>query len=308
MDHVHKFTPLKKGFPQKICVCGEVRGVSAIKVGKNTIDVGGGGAGDVIRWSGTQAALQVGDLGMNVTTGRPSAFIEGEARDLGYDDEGEAGKRRRLGVQQNANATTLSTVGYATAPTANSPGAGAAVHNDSSGNGQFVEYATGATLNANAGWIATTFDQTQRIYRSCYDAWIKTGANIANVRFWIGMFSATPMASATPTIHAAAFRYDTAADGTAFWRIVTIDGTTTNAQATTTAITTNTAYRFRILWLTGTNTVRFFINGVDVGSSTTNLPATTQNLGHVEEVRALAAANKVIRIGGIWIAQNAAAA
>jgi hypothetical protein len=305
-NHTHKFVPLRKGFPQKICTCGEVRGVSSLKVGQNTIDVGANGAGDVIRFTDSQVALAAGDLGMDNITGRPRAFIEGEDRLMAHVDEiSGSGKRRMWGIQQNANLATLSQVGFATAPTVNTPGAAAVVHNDASGNGQFIEYATGATLNADAGWISSAFTQTQRIYRFIYDAYIKTGANIANVRFWAGMFSATPMASATPAIHAAAFRYDTGADDTAFWRIVTIDGATTNAQATTTAIATDTVYRLRIVWLTGTTTVRFLINGVDVGSSTTNLPTTTQNLGHVEQVRALAAANKIIRVGGIWVSQNA---
>jgi hypothetical protein len=305
-NHVHKFVPLRKGFPQKICPCGEVRGVSSIKVGQNTIDVGAGGAGDVIRFTGSQAALAAGDLGMDNVSGRPRAFIEGEDRLMAHVDEViGSGKRRMWGIQQNPNLNTLAQIGFSTAPTVNTPGAAAVVHNDSSGNGQFIEYATGATANADAGWIATSFDQTQRIYRYIYDVYVKTGADITNVRIWLGLFSATPMASATPAIHATAFRYDTGADGTAFWRIVTIDGTTTNAQATTQAIAANTVYRLRIVWLTGTNTVRFMINGTDFGSSTTNLPTTTQNIGHVEQLRALTAANKVFRIGGIWVSQNA---
>lgn len=306
--HIHKFTPLMRGFPQKICKCGELRGITSAKIGKNTIDVGGAGAGDVIRFSGSQAALQAGDLGMDNVSGRPRAFIEGEDRLMPHVDEViGSGKRRMWGIQQNASLTTIAQTGFATAPTVNTPGAGAVVHDDASGNGQFIEYATGATLNADAGWLSSAFSQTQRIYRFIYDAWIKTGADVTNVRFWIGMFSATPMASATPAIHAAAFRYDTGADGTAFWRIVTIDGTTTNAQATTQSIAANTVYRLRIVWLAGTNTVRFLINGTDFGSSTGNLPTTTQNLGHVEQVRALAAANKVIRVGGIWVSQNSGA-
>lgn len=307
--HVHKFTLLRKGFPQKICACGEVRGISSMKVGQNTIDVGGAGAGDVIRWSGAQAALAAGDLAMDTVSGRPRAFIEGESKDLPHVDESIGGGRRRMwGIQQNANLTTLNQIGFVTAPTINTPGAAAVVHDDASGNGQFIEYATGAVVGQDAGWLSTAFSQTMRNYRFIHDMWIKTGADITNVRFWLGMFSATPMASATPAVHAAAFRYDTAADGTVFWRIVTIDGTTTNAQVTTTAIAINTTYRLRIVWAVGVGTVRFFINGVLVGSSTTNLPTTSTLLGHVEQARNITVAgNKVIRIGGIWVTQNAAA-
>lgn len=308
-SHEHKFVPLRRGFPQKICTCGMMAGISSIRVGRNTIDVGAAGAGDVIRWSGAQAALAAGDLAMDTVSGRPRAFIEGESRDLGHVDEAEGGGRRRMwGINQNANATTLNQVGFATAPTVNSPGAGAAVHNDSSGNGQFIEYATGATLNNDAGWISSAFTQTQRIYRYTHDMWIKTGADIANVRYWMGMFSATPMAASDPAVHAAAFRYDTAVDGTAFWRTYTNDAVSTGTvTTTTTAIAINTAYRLRIVWAVGTATVRFYVNGVNVANHTTDLPTTTQDLGHIEQVRALAAANKVVRIGGIWVSQNAAA-
>lgn len=283
-------------------------GISSMKVGKNTIDVGGAGAGDVIRWSGAQAALAAGDLAMDTVSGRPRAFIEGESKDLCHIDESEGGGRRRMwGIQQSAGLTTLSQIGFATGPTVNTVTA-AAVHNDASGNGQFIEYDTGAVINVNSGWISTAFSQSQRIYRFIYDAYIKTGADIANVRYWMGMFSATPMAAADPAVHAAAFRYDTGVDGTAFWRAYTNDAVTTGTvTTTTTAIAINTTYRLRIVWAVGTATVRFFINGVSVASHTTDLPTTTQNLGHVEQIQNLAAANKVIRIGGIWVSQNAAA-
>lgn len=308
-SHTHKFTPLKRGFPQKICACGTMAGISSIKVGKNTIDVGAAGAGDVIRWSGAQAALAAGDLAMDTVSGRPRAFIEGESRDLGHIDEGEGGGRRRMfGIQQNANLTTTSQVGFVTAPTVNTPGAGAAVHNDTSGNGQFIEYASTAAIDSDAGWLSSAFSQTQRIYRYTHDMWVKTGGAITTSRIWMGMFSATPMAAADPAIHAAAFRYDTVADGTAFWRTYTNDGTTTGTvTVTTTAIAVDTAYRLRIVWAVGTATVRFYINGVNVANHTTDLPTTTQNLGHVEQIRALAAASRIVRIGGVWVSQNAAA-
>lgn len=306
--HIHNFVALKKGFPQKLCRCGEMRGISSIKVGKNTIDVGGAGAGDVIRWSGAQAALAAGDLAMDTVSGRPRAFIEGESRDLGYLDECEGGGRRRMfGIQQNANLTTISQIGYATVPTVNTSTA-AAVHNDASGNGQFIEYDTSATINTNSGWISSAFSQSQRIYRFIYDAWIKTGADITSVRYWMGMFSATPMAASDPAVHAAAFRYDTGVDGTAFWRAYTNDAVSTGTVTTGgVAIAANTAYRLRIVWATGTATVRFFVNGTNIANHTTDLPTTTQDLGHVEQIQNLAAANKVIRIGGIWVSQNAAA-
>lgn len=68
--HEHRYVPIRHGYPQRICKCG------AMKIGKNTITLSPGGA-DVLRWSTTQAATAAGDIGMNVTTGRPSAFVGG---------------------------------------------------------------------------------------------------------------------------------------------------------------------------------------------------------------------------------------
>jgi hypothetical protein len=245
---------------------------------------------------------------MDVTSGRPRSFIEGESRDLLHVDEAQgSGLRRCWGIQQNAGLTTLAQVGFATAPTVNTPGAGASVHDDSSGNGQFIEYTTSAAIDSDAGWLSTAFSQTRRNYRFIYDAFIKTGGDISSVRMWFGLFSATPMASADPAIHAAAFRYDTAVDGTAFWRAYTNDaGTPGTVTTTTQSIAADTTYRLRILFATGLGTVRFYVNGVNVANHTTDIPTTTQNLGHVEQVRALAASSRVIRIGGIWVSQNTA--
>ena len=58
-----------------------------LKFGSNTIDLSPSGVGDVIRWSGTQAALAAGDLGMDVSTGRPSAVIDDVVKALAHTDE-----------------------------------------------------------------------------------------------------------------------------------------------------------------------------------------------------------------------------
>ncbi|MDO8598089.1 MAG: hypothetical protein Q7R45_15880, partial [Sulfuricaulis sp.] len=57
-----------------------------LKVGQNTITTCPAGVGDLFRWSATKAAVAAGDLGMNQTTGRPSAYV-GAARDLAYTAE-----------------------------------------------------------------------------------------------------------------------------------------------------------------------------------------------------------------------------
>lgn len=53
-----------------------------VQFGENSITLSPSGVGDVVRWSATQAAAALGDLGMSTATGRPSAFIGGSARNL----------------------------------------------------------------------------------------------------------------------------------------------------------------------------------------------------------------------------------
>jgi hypothetical protein len=48
--------------------------------GVNSITLSPAGVGDLARWTTSQAAAQLGDLGMDITTGRPSCFVNGAAQ------------------------------------------------------------------------------------------------------------------------------------------------------------------------------------------------------------------------------------
>lgn len=76
--HTHNWKSLETEYP-KFCACGAMR-VPSMHSGKNSITIAAANV-DLIRWSGTQAALALGDIGMNTTTGRPSMFVDGSARD-----------------------------------------------------------------------------------------------------------------------------------------------------------------------------------------------------------------------------------
>jgi hypothetical protein len=65
---------------------GEIRFEGEVKFGENTITVCPGGT-NVIRWSGTQLALQAGDLGMSLASGRPQAWISGANHQIAHVDE-----------------------------------------------------------------------------------------------------------------------------------------------------------------------------------------------------------------------------
>lgn len=310
VPHKHKLTTWKKGFPLKLCKCGFVSGIRP-KVGSNTIDVGASGAGDIIRWSATTAAIAAGDIGMSALTsesknGRPSAFIESEARDLAGRQKMAGGSLSRIiKVQQNAGLTTLSNVGIAAAPTTiGTP----TVLNVTSGEGQHIQYLSGAVANDEGGIVMPTFDQIQRIRNPVIDVAMRTAAVITVVRTWSGVFSGDPMGSDTPAVHLMGFRYSPATDATAFWRCVTDNGSgIPTVTTTTTAFVGTTSYRLRIVCDADGSTVRFYINGILVATHTTTLPTNTQNLGFVHKVRTLETVAKAIRFGRLYILQKASA-
>lgn len=68
-----KMYAIRRNVPIFVCVCG------MLKVGKNTISMSPAGS-NVMRWSATQAALAAGDLGMDVATGEPQAFVGGSSK------------------------------------------------------------------------------------------------------------------------------------------------------------------------------------------------------------------------------------
>jgi hypothetical protein len=75
-NHVHRWAKICRGLPHSACKCGFLK-VSSVQVGRNTITMSPSGVGDVARWSATQTAPAVGDVGMNVTTGRLQFNLSG---------------------------------------------------------------------------------------------------------------------------------------------------------------------------------------------------------------------------------------
>lgn len=303
--HKHKLTLWRRGYPLKMCKCGFMCGITT-KVGKNTIDVGAAGAGDVIRWDATTAAIGAGDIGMSALTsenanGRPSIFVESEAKSLDARscDPG-SGIRRLILIQQDASLTTLSTHGTGIPVTNGTP----SLVNVGTGEGQFIQYLSGAVSGNNGGVTAPTFDQTQFIYRPIIDVAVRNPATISTARWWVGMFSGDPMGSATPALHIMGFRYDTAVDGTT-WRAITDNGSgTPTATDTTVTFSATTSYRMRIIVDSAGANVRFYINGILRATHTTTLPTTTQNLGYCAQVQTTSAAARGIRFGRLYIGQK----
>ncbi len=200
-------------------------------------------------------------------------------------------ERREWWWQVNANDTTAEAVGLA-APTAT----GSAAQNDGA-TGPFIQYDTSSSINSDAGWNGASTG-IRADWNPVMTAYVATDAVITSVRIWVGMFSADPMGAADPSLHIAAFRYDTVADGTAFWRCVTEDGTTISVTITTIAIAVDTPYNLRIDVRDKTS-IKFYINGILAATKGVNLPTTTTDLQVHAELRNLTAASRFFNLNKV---------
>jgi hypothetical protein len=155
--------------------------------------------------------------------------------------------------------------------------------------GHYWRRGSAAALNSDAGWqdsvqvidLDTTY-WVEMVFRP--------NTALTELRIWIGLFSATPMASNDPTLHGIGINYDTAAHGDGFWRAWSND----NVGGGTITATTSTIVgggRYRLVMDTSTaGTVKFYINGTLVATHTTNLPVTSQKMLRNIATRTLAAA------------------
>jgi len=124
--------------------------------------------------------------------------------------------------------------------------------------------------------------------------------NTSNVRIWSGFTNqtrATIGGSNNPAGDIAAFRYDTATDGTT-WRCVTKNNSTINVQNS--GVTVGTAgVKLEIILSSGN--VAFKIDGVEVCNNTANLPRANQMLRYVNSITNLSASSRSLRVGWVYI-------
>lgn len=69
--HTHNWVPIRKGFPQSLCKCG------MLKVGTHTVLLG-----DLVRYTSTKAPVAMGEIGMDLATGRAQQFVGGAAQEI----------------------------------------------------------------------------------------------------------------------------------------------------------------------------------------------------------------------------------
>ncbi|MEI6237305.1 MAG: hypothetical protein WCP03_01750, partial [Candidatus Saccharibacteria bacterium] len=160
-----------------------------------------------------------------------------------------------------------------------------------------------ATANANGNYYGISGNTN---YNSSLNPSFQTYVQLpatTTERAWAGITSATHavMAAANnPAGNFAAFRYDTATDGTT-WRCVVKNGTTITPNPTNnTGVTATTAGVDLEIVLSGTNAA-FKINGVEVCNLSANLPAANTNLRYVNSISNLAVGVRNMRIGWIYL-------
>ncbi len=187
----------------------------------------------------------------------------------------------------NAAAATIAAVGIV-APTATV----ATISNDT--DSTYINFATTAAIGNIAGLISTTFNLVRPNYDPTFIAVIRTGADITNLRLFVGLFATAPTNADNPPNNSICFRYSApAADGG--WRGICRDAA---AQTVSAQIGANLAAntRYVLKFRKEASTVYF---SVDNGSETavaTNLPAGATDLGMAVRVIATVAAIKNLKL------------
>lgn len=180
------------------------------------------------------------------------------------------------------------------APTA--AGTGSSV-NDSTG--VYISYASAASTNSNAGWSEFTNTLVGTENAPVFYAALMTGSSLATCRLWVGLAASALIASDTPSVHYAAFRYSPAVDGTAFWRCVTDNGSgSPTVTVTTAAIAVSTRYKLRID-ATDPASIKFYINDALVATHTTTLPTSSTKLGIEGRLRTLENVAKALALSRV---------
>ena len=197
-------------------------------------------------------------------------------------------------VLKNAGAATVTVVGLPANPTLS-----ATASNGDDANTAWLTHTTGTSTNSSSGVISATFTILESSWSPQYYTNIKTGSTITTIRYWIGLFSASPDSSATPAANYVAFRFDTGASDTN-WQFCT--GTdATHQTCTDTGVTpaANTTYNFSVV-CSGTSSCTGTVNGTSKTNST-NLPASGTQMCYGNRVTTLTPAARVISWGRIGI-------
>jgi hypothetical protein len=199
--------------------------------------------------------------------------------------------RQEKQVCKNPVLTTVSPVGMA------SPTLDVTVTNADDADGPWLNHATTNVSGNKSGVLATGYVACRCDWLPEFVATVKLVA-VTAVRLWVGLVSSSANeTSSTPNTHAAAFRYATDVDGTAFWRCVTIAGTGATAQVTVTNVAAAAGVKHTFRIMCGAAAVEFYIDDVRVATHATVLPGPTVLMGYTVRVVTLEAVIKNVKWG-----------
>lgn len=165
----------------------------------------------------------------------------------------------------------------------------------------YVNAASAATAGAVAGLVTATFNLTRCAYNPRFDCLISTAAaaDLANIRIWIGLFSAAPPnADALGSVSALAFRYSTVAPDDGWVAVASGASTQFTSSPLSGLLTPDTRYLLSIEVNAAAGSATFTINNNSAQATTitSSLPAATTNLGVAVHCITTVAAAKNFRI------------
>ena len=199
-------------------------------------------------------------------------------------------------------ATTLSNVGFPTAPTASA----ITLTNRDSGNGRLLGMATSA-VSGNNGYIH--HDDFVEFRMQPYVSGKFRSGTATSVRYWWGLFDGDPRLTAAPaaSLEQASFAWDTGVYS-GNWRCITSDGATATVTDSGVAMSNNTRVTFRIECDTegAFDEVRFYIDDSLVATHTgSNIPASSTVLQHWASLTTLTAGIREARATGLHATSQA---
>jgi hypothetical protein len=197
-------------------------------------------------------------------------------------------------VLKNAGAATVTAVGLAASPTLT-----ATVSNGDDATTAWLTHTTGSGNGNASGVISATFTILQSSWSPQYYTNVKSGATITNIRYWVGLFSASPDSSAAPAATSlVAFRFDSSVPDTN-WQFCTSNSGTQTCTDTGVAVAASTTYNFSIV-CSGTSSCTGTVNGTSKTNST-NLPPSGTQMGYGNRVTNLTGSSHTISWGRIGI-------
>jgi len=163
----------------------------------------------------------------------------------------------------------------------------------------YVNHAAAATAGTATGIISVTFDLVRTGYNPSFMALIRTGADITNVRIWVGLFSAAPTLDQLGAIQGVAFRFATGVPDSG-WVGVTSNGVTPRVTPEIAPIAVNSRYLMKLRVDNTAGIAYFSINDGAEVSLNTNLPPATTELGYGVRIITTTATAKSIKISRVY--------